>query len=60
MISSERTLNDTNRENCALLTSVQKFIEIEAWLLLTFFLYLHNQLFSIHSIVTYILLSHID
>ena len=33
--------------------SVQEFIEIEAWLLLTFFIYLHNQLISIYSIVTY-------
>ena len=36
-----------------LLNSVQEFIEIEAWLLLTFFLRLHNQLLSMHSIVAY-------
>ena len=36
-----------------LLNSVQEFIEIEAWLLLTFFLCLHNQLLSMHSIVAY-------
>ena len=30
-------LNDTRRENFVLLNSVQKFIEIQAWLLLTFF-----------------------
>ena len=31
---------------------IQKFIKIEAWLL-TFFIYLYNQLSSIHSIFTY-------
>ena len=30
-------INDTYRENYVLLNSVQEFIEIEAWLLLTFF-----------------------
>ena len=30
----------------ALLNSVQKFIEIQCWLLLTFFIYLHIQLSS--------------
>ena len=39
--------------NFVLLNSVQGFIEIEAWLLLTFFIYLYNQLSSVHSIVTY-------
>ena len=34
--------NDTQKENCVLLNSVQEFIEIEAWLLLTFFIGLHN------------------
>ena len=29
-------VNDTHRENCVLLNSVQEFIETEAWLLLTF------------------------
>ena len=43
----------THRENCVLINSVREFIEIEAWLLLNFFLCLHNQLISIHSIVTY-------
>ena len=42
-----------NKENCALLNSVQEFIEIEPWLLLTFFPCLHSQLNSIHSIVGY-------
>ena len=39
--------------DCVLLNSVQEFIEMEAWLLLNFFLYLHSQLISIHSIVAY-------
>ena len=38
---------------CVLLSSVQEFIEIGAWLLLTFFIWLHNQLSSIHFIVTF-------
>ena len=32
---------------------LQEFIEIEAWLLLTFFICLNNQLSSIHSIIAY-------
>ena len=47
-------LNNTHRENCVSLNSVQEFIEIGIWLLLTLFLCLHNQLISIHSIVTHI------
>ena len=38
-VDSERgfvNLNDTHKENCVLLSSVQEFIEIEAWLPLTF------------------------
>ena len=31
-------INDTHRENFVLLNSVQEFIEIEAWLLLRFFI----------------------
>ena len=31
-------------ETCTLLNSVRKFIEIQGRLLLTFFIYLHNQL----------------
>ena len=38
-------------ELCALLNSVQKFIEIQGWLRLTFFIYLHNQLSSPNSII---------
>ena len=48
-----RNLNDTHRENCVLLNSIQEFIEIETRLLLTFVLCLHNQLVSIHSIAAY-------
>ena len=44
--------NDT-QETCVLLNSVQEFIGIETWLLLTFFLCLYNQLISINFIVTY-------
>ena len=39
-------------ENGLLLNSVQEFIEIESWPL-TFFICLHNQSSSVHSIVTY-------
>ena len=46
-------VNDTHRENCVLLNSMQELIEIEAWLLMTFFQCLHNHLISIHSIATY-------
>ena len=45
-------LNDAHRENIVLLISVQEFIEIQAWLLLTFFLCLHNQLIFVYYIVT--------
>ena len=50
-------LNDTHRKGysqgrtCALLSLVQKFIEIQGCLLLTFFIYLHNQLSSFNSII---------
>ena len=44
-------LNNTHRENFALLNLVQKFIEIQVWLLLTFFLCFHNQLISVYYIV---------
>ena len=46
-------LNNTRRENCVLINSVPEFDEIEAWLLLTFFVCLYNQLFSVYSFVTY-------
>ena len=45
-------LNDTYKENFVLLNSVQEFIEIQAWLPLTFSLCLHNQLISIYYNVT--------
>ena len=38
-------------KTCAFLNSVQKFIEIQGWLLLTFFICLHNQLSSFNSII---------
>ena len=47
--------NITTNESMTLriVISAQEFTEIEAWLLLTFSTCLHNQLSSIHSIVTY-------
>ena len=42
------TINNTHMEE---LDSVQKFIEIEGWLLLTFFICLHDQLSSSNSII---------
>ena len=33
------------------LDSLQKFIEIQGWLLMTFFIYLHNELSSFNSII---------
>ena len=45
-------IKGTQRENtCALLNSVQKFIQIHVWLLLTFFICLHNQLSSFNFII---------
>ena len=41
-------LNDTHMEE---LDSVQKFIEVQGWLLLTFFICLQNQLRSFNSIL---------
>ena len=40
--------NDTHMEK---LDSVEIFIEIQGWLLLTFFICLHNQLSSFNSII---------
>ena len=40
-------------KNHVLLNSVQEFTETEAWLLLTFFIFLHNQLCSIHATATH-------
>ena len=47
-----KLLNDIHREKTfALLKSVQKLIEKQGWLILTFFLCLHNQLSSFNSII---------
>ena len=43
--------NDNHRENSCFTELVQKLIEIQGWLLLTFFIYLHNQLSSFNSII---------
>ena len=40
--------NDTHWKNCVLLNSVQEFIEIEPWLLLTFFLYLQSNFYTFY------------
>ena len=45
------TLRYSHGRTCALLNSVQKFIETQGWLLLTFFTCLHNQLSSFNSII---------
>ena len=45
-------INDIHAENYVLLNLLQEFIEMQAGLLLTCFLHLHNQLISIQSIVT--------
>ena len=45
MLSS---INDTQMEE---LDSVQTFMEIQGWLLLTFFICLHNQLSSFNSLI---------
>ena len=42
-------LNDTHMEELRAL--LKKFIEIQGWLLLTFFICLHNQLSSFNSII---------
>ena len=41
-------INDTHTQE---LDSVQKFIQIQGWLLLMFFICLHNQLSSFNSII---------
>ena len=46
--------NDLHWENCVLPNSVEELTETEAWLLLTFFLCLYNQLISTYLTVTYI------
>ena len=41
----------THGRTYPLLNSLQKFVEIQGWLLLTFFICLHNQLGSFNSII---------
>ena len=48
---SSYTLTISQGKTCALLNSVQKFIETQGWLPLTFFICLHNQLSSLNSII---------
>ena len=47
------SINDTHREKklVLLLNSVQKSIEMQGWLLLMFFICLHNQLSSFNSFI---------
>ena len=47
MQKSKSTLMILTGKNCVLPNLVQEFIEIETWLLLTFFICLHNELSSI-------------
>ena len=47
-------MNDTQEDKTVSPNSVQEFMEIEAWLLLTFLICFHSQLSSMHSIVTYL------
>ena len=44
-------VNDGELGTWALLNSVKKFTEIQIWVLLTFFICLHNQLNSFSSII---------
>ena len=50
-----KNVNDTHREN--LCKTCEKFIEIQGWLLLMFFICLHNQLSSFNSIIAQIQMS---
>ena len=52
-ICNKQHLTILKGKNCVLIISVQKFMEIGDWLLLTFLICLRNQLSSIHSIATY-------
>ena len=51
MIKNPGFLTILTWKACVLLNSVQKFLEIQGWLLLTFFICLHNQLSSFNSII---------
>ena len=46
-----RFLTMSHGRTCALLHLVQKFIKIQGWLRLTFFICLHNQLSSFNSVI---------
>ena len=48
-LTSGKRLPIAREKNCVILNSIQEFIEIEAWLLLTIFIRLHNQLSYLHS-----------
>ena len=50
---SEYVIFCINDKNYILLNSAQEFIEIEAWLLLTFLICLHNQLSSVYSTIIF-------
>ena len=52
-VVSRSDLTIVTGRTCVLLNSAHKFIEIEAWLLLTFFICLHNQPSSIHFIASH-------
>ena len=52
-LSDSSVLNNAHREKLSFIQLAKEFIEIEAWLLLAFFLCLDNQLSSLHFIVTY-------
>ena len=50
-IASSSPSRYTHGKTCVLLNSVQIFMEKQGWLLLTFFICLHNQLSSFNSII---------
>ena len=51
LFNGESFLTIPTWKTCALLNLVQKFNEIQGWLLLMFFICLHNQLSSFNSII---------
>ena len=48
---SDLMLTILTGKNLCFTEFVQKFVEIQGWLLLTFFIYLHNQLSSFNSTI---------
>ena len=52
-INSKGNVTIFTGKKCALPNSVQEFTVVEASLVLTFSICLHNHLSSIHSVVTY-------